>query len=182
MEEATRRALLFFAVPLWLTAGLADWYMHRRTRIEQTAGWRESILHAMMLAEAGVPALLGLFAEVNAGVLLTSYVALLAHQATAIWDVVFTDTRRRILPAEQHIHSFLEVGPMMAVTLLSVLHWDQLRALFGGPGAPDFSLRPKQTPLRREYVLSLLVALVTCGAVPYGEELLRCWRAARQSV
>jgi len=27
---------------LWLGAGLVDWYLHRRTRIEETAGPRES--------------------------------------------------------------------------------------------------------------------------------------------
>lgn len=29
-------------MPLWLGAGLADWYIHRRTRIQDTAGPRES--------------------------------------------------------------------------------------------------------------------------------------------
>ena len=62
-------------MPLWLGAGLADWYIHRRTRIEDTAGARESMIHALMFAETGVPVLLGLFCEVNAGVLLTAYAA-----------------------------------------------------------------------------------------------------------
>ena len=29
-------------MPLWLGAGLADWYIHRRTRIEDTAEWTRS--------------------------------------------------------------------------------------------------------------------------------------------
>jgi hypothetical protein len=50
---------------------LADWYLYRRTRIEQTAGPRESALHSLMSTETGVPVLLGLLFEVNAGVLAT---------------------------------------------------------------------------------------------------------------
>jgi len=43
--NATRGLLLGGVMPLWLGAGLADWYLHRRSRIEQTAGPRESALH-----------------------------------------------------------------------------------------------------------------------------------------
>src|ERR1700751_3251637 len=59
IENATRRLLLVGVMPLWLGAGLADWYLHRRTRIEETAGPRESALHSLMFAETGVPVLLG---------------------------------------------------------------------------------------------------------------------------
>jgi hypothetical protein len=45
IETATRRLLLASVMPLWLGAGLADRYLHRRTRIEQTAGPRESARH-----------------------------------------------------------------------------------------------------------------------------------------
>ena len=44
-------------MPLWVGAGLAGWYLHRRTRIEQTAGPRESLVHHLMFGETGVPAL-----------------------------------------------------------------------------------------------------------------------------
>jgi hypothetical protein len=39
------RLLLGAVMPLWLGAGLADWYLHRCTRIEETAGPRESARH-----------------------------------------------------------------------------------------------------------------------------------------
>jgi hypothetical protein len=42
VEDAVRRLLLGGVMPLWVGAGLADWYLHRRTRIEETAGPRES--------------------------------------------------------------------------------------------------------------------------------------------
>jgi hypothetical protein len=37
VDDATRRALQWFAMPVWIGAGLADWWCHRRTDIEQTA-------------------------------------------------------------------------------------------------------------------------------------------------
>jgi hypothetical protein len=83
VENATRRLLLAGVMPLWLSAGLADWYLHRRTRIEETAGPRESALHSLMFAETGAPVLLGLFCEVNAGVLATAAGAVAAHSATS---------------------------------------------------------------------------------------------------
>jgi hypothetical protein len=39
-----------------------------------------------MFAETGVPVLLGLFCEVNAGVLATAAGAVGVHSATAYWD------------------------------------------------------------------------------------------------
>lgn len=180
VEDATRRSLMYFAVPIWLGAGLADWDCHRRTHIETTSGTHESVIHAMMMAEAGLPALLGLFLEVNAGVLLTAGAAVVVHELTAFWDVSYAEARRRVTPAEQHIHSFLEVTPVMAMSLLTVLHWDQARALAGvGPARADFRLRPKRRPLPARYVGGLLASIVAFGALPYAEELWRCYRADR---
>lgn len=60
-ERAGRQLLLGGVMPMWLGAGLADRYLHRRTHIEDTAGPRESLVHWLMFAETGVPVLLGLF-------------------------------------------------------------------------------------------------------------------------
>jgi hypothetical protein len=67
VEEATRRALQGFVLPVWIGAEVADWWCHRRTDIEHTAGPIESMIHAAMMLEGGLPTLLGLFCEVNAG-------------------------------------------------------------------------------------------------------------------
>ena len=180
VERATRRWLLYFVVPVWLGAGLADWDRHRKTNIETTSGTHESAIHALMMTEAGLPALLGLFLEVNAGVLLTAVAALIVHELTAIWDVAYAVTRRRVTPTEQHIHSLLEVVPLMAVSFLMTLHWDQARALVGvGPDRPDFGLRPKRRPLARPYIVGLLTSIMACVGVPYAEELWRCYRVDR---
>ncbi len=178
VERATLRSLQYFVVPLWIASGLADWYSHRRTHIETTAGARESALHSLMMVEAGIPATLGLFLDVNAGVLLAAFGGFIAHELTAIWDVAYAESRREVTDTEQHIHSFLEVTPLLAVSFLTVLHWDQARALLGrGPGRPEFRVRLKSRPLSLRYRVGLLASIGAFVALPYAEELWRCYRA-----
>jgi hypothetical protein len=179
IEKATSRLLLGGVMPLWLAAGLADWYLHRRTRIEQTAGPRESLVHHLMFAETGVPVLLGLFCEVNAGVLATAYAAAGAHWATAYWDQVYAQDRRRVSPFEQHVHSALEMSPVTAAFLLTALHWDQALALTGRDQRPPrFAVRLKRRdPLSSSARAIVLAAVALFGVLPYAEELWRCWRA-----
>ena len=179
VEDATRRALQWFVVPIWIGAGLADWWCHRRTTIESTAGTTESAIHSAMMAEAGVPAMLGLFCEVNAGVLGLTYATLAVHELTAIWDVAYADGRREVTPTEQHVHGFLERVPLMATLLLTVLHWDQARSAFGLEGQADWRIRGKRRRLSLLYRAGVLGAVTAFVAVPYGEELARCMRAGR---
>jgi hypothetical protein len=179
VDEATRRLLLGFVVPLWVGAGLADWLCHRRSDIEHTAGMREAAIHAAMMSQAGVPALLGLFFEVNAGVLATTLGALATHQATAVWDVAYAESRREVTATEQHVHGLLEQGPVMATAFLFALHWDQAQSLIG-VGDTRARWRPqRKRALDRRYTSALLGAIGAFVAAPYGEELLRCWRASR---
>ncbi|WP_412775329.1 hypothetical protein [Streptomyces violaceus] len=42
--DATTRYLLYGLLPSWFVPGVADWVMHRRTRIEETAGTKESLI------------------------------------------------------------------------------------------------------------------------------------------
>jgi hypothetical protein len=176
-ERSVRRLLLGAVIPLWLGAGTADWFLHRRTHIEDTAGPRESALHALMFAQTGVPVLLGLFCEVNAAVLASAYGAAAVHSATAYWDQSYAEDRRRVSTIEQHVHSLLEVSPLTAALLLTALHWDQAAAL-AGRGSPDFALRLKRRdPLSARTRAGLLAAVAVFGLVPYAEEFWRCWRA-----
>lgn len=179
IEKAVRRLLLGGVMPLWLGAGLADWYLHRRTRIEETAGPRESLIHHLMFAETGVPVLLGLFCEVNAGVLATAYAATGMHWATAYWDQAYAEERRRVSPAEQQVHSVLEMSPVTAAVLLTALHWDQALALAGQDARrPRFAIRVKRRDLLAPPArAALLAAIAVFGLLPYAEELWRCWRA-----
>jgi hypothetical protein len=177
VEKTLRRYLLYFLLPLWMGAGLLDWFYHRRTKIEKTAGTHESMIHALMMSEAGFPLMVGLFLDVNALVLALMIVAFFLHEATAYWDVAYAEGLRNVTPNEQHVHSFLEVIPFMAVSFMICLHWDQFRALVGvGDEPARFELRPKHHPLSRRYTSGLLATVAATVALPYAEEFLRCYR------
>ena len=177
MTQLSELYLMYFIVPLWLAAGVADWICHRRAGIECTSGPKESLIHLLMLAEMGVAVLAGLFLEVNALIFALMLAAFFLHEATALWDVTFASKTRVITPVEQHIHSFLEMLPLMAVSIMALIHWGQFAALFGqGREAADFTLKLKDPPLPLPYVLLLLCAIALCELAPYAEELWRTWR------
>jgi hypothetical protein len=154
-----------------------------QTSIEKTAGTHESIIHALQMAEGGIPAMLGLFLEVNAGVLATTYTAFWVHYGTAFWDVKYAESSPgEVTPNEQHIHGLLEVVPLMATSFLTVLHWDQARALFRlGDERPRFRPELKRRPLPANYVAALGAAIAAAIVLPYGEEIWRCRRAERST-
>ncbi|AKJ09626.1 diguanylate cyclase [Streptomyces incarnatus] len=183
VEVATTRFLLYGLLPGWFVPGLADWLMHRRTRIEDTAGMKESLIHALMMAEVGAPIALTLRYRINPLLLSVQLGAAAVHEATALWDVrTAVDSDREVKPVEQHIHSFLESLPFGALASLMCLHADQVRSLLrGGRGDPyAWRLLPRRRPLSPGYLAGIGVAIGLCVALPYGEELLRCRRAARE--
>jgi len=69
VESVTLRYLMYVLVPAWFVPGVADWVMHRKTRIERTSGLRESLVHALMMGEISVPVTLVLLCEVNPALL-----------------------------------------------------------------------------------------------------------------
>jgi len=174
-----RQYLLLVIVPLWMAAGFIDYVQHKRTRIEETAGTKESVLHAAQLAEGGIPVLLALLLDINALIIAIMVVGLLFHEVTALWDVSYASRRRYVSPFEQHVHSFMEVLPFMALSFVTVLYWNQFTSLFGlGPEAARFELRPKSEPLSSLYLGLLLLSIVAFVVLPYGEELWRCVKAS----
>ncbi|HEX3590150.1 MAG TPA: diguanylate cyclase/phosphodiesterase [Pseudonocardiaceae bacterium] len=183
VESATLRYLLFGLLPGWFVPGLLDWWQHRRTDIEHTAGVRESAIHSLMMAEVGVPLVLALLCEINPLILVIIAAAIAAHEATALWDVSTAEASdREVTPWEQHIHSFLESLPFMATAALTCLHWEQVRELMSAARGPDaWRLRLKLTRLPAGYLGSFAGAIAALVMLPYGEELLRCARAARAS-
>lgn len=180
MADATILVLLYFIMPLWILAGVADWLCHRASDIAHTAGPRESLLHLLMFAEIGLPLLMCLLLEINALVFLVMLTAFALHEATALWDVSYAQSRRRITPFEQHVHSFLELLPLMAGTLVALLNWPAFLSLFAlGDQPADWSLRGKAEPLPFGYVAAILGAALLLEALPYAEELWRGMRARR---
>jgi hypothetical protein len=179
MRDPALILLLYFIMPLWFAAGFADYLCHRATDIEHTAGWRESLLHLLMYAEVAIPLLMCLFLEINALVFAVMIVAFLAHEATALWDVSYAIKYRNVSPIEQHVHSFLEMIPLMAGAFVAVLHWPQLLALFGlGSEPARFTIEWKDEPLPVAYIVTVLVGAFVLELLPYLEEL---WRGLRAS-
>jgi hypothetical protein len=182
VAEVTRNFLMGFVLPLWLTAGVADWACHRATNIETTTGSRESLMDLLMLSEAAVPVLAGLFLEIASPVIALMIVSFLLHDMTALWDVSYALTLREVKPIEQHVHSFLAMVPLMAAAFVCILHWLQVLALFGlGRKKPDWALRLKSRPLPWRYVTSILAAMATLEWGPYFEELARTLTTDRKS-
>ncbi|NEB05442.1 diguanylate cyclase [Streptomyces sp. SID13726] len=180
--DVTTRYLLYGLLPSWFVPGLADWVMHRRTRIEETSGTKESLIHSLMMAEVGIPIALTLRYEVNPLLLTVQLGGAAVHEATALWDVrTAVESDREVKPLEQHIHSFLESLPFGALAALMCLHADQVRALTrGGRGHRDaWRLVPRRRPPSPAYLAGIGAAIGTCVLLPYGEELLRCVRTAR---
>ncbi|HQS16259.1 diguanylate cyclase [Reyranella sp.] len=169
--------LLYAVIPAWLCAGLADWACHRASAIESTSGTKESLLHIAQQTEVGIPLLAVLFFEINALVVATMIVGLVLHQATAIWDVRWANSTRTVGPVEQHIHSVLEMAPVMVFAGFAILAWQAVLDLLNG--RLSLALAPKEQPLSVGYLTVLLLAVGAMGVVPYGEELLRCLRVSR---
>jgi hypothetical protein len=176
-RAVTRGFLLYFVVPLWLCAGVADWICHRASDIQDTTGVKETLTHLLMRAETGVPVPAGLFLEVTSPVLALMIAAFFLHEATALWDVTYAVTRWEVTFIQQHVHSFLEMLPLMAVAFISLLHWPRLLALVGLAEDPDPSIRLKQVRLPVGYVAASLSAIGFFELLPYLEELWRDWRA-----
>jgi hypothetical protein len=177
-DEVLRGMLMYFVLPLWLVAGFADYLCHRASHIEETSGWRESILHLAQFAEMAVPVLTALFLEITSGVIVLMMVFLVLHEATAIWDVRYASKLREISPTEQHVHSVLEMLPLTGLLLVIALHWPEFAALFGY-GTPDFSFALKGAPLPLTYIAVMLALAALFEALPYLEELIRGLRYRR---
>ena len=170
--------LMYFVLPVWFAAGIADWLCHRHSDIEHTAGPKESLLHLLMFGEIAIPLVMCLVLEINALVFAVMIIAFLAHELTAFWDVSYAVSRRAVTPLEQHVHSFLEMMPLAAGLLVATLHWPQLLALFAlGDEPARFAVEWKREPLPLASIAAVLVAAALLELLPYLEELWRSLRA-----
>ena len=180
LADPTVLILMYFILPVWLVAGFADWLCHRASHIETTTGVKESLIHLLMFSEVGAPLLACMFLDINALIIALMIVMFFTHEATALWDVSYAVTAREVTPIEQHVHSFLEMIPLMAILSVISLHWGQFLALFGlGSEHAQFFLRWKTTPLPTTYIFSILAAIVLFELIPYLEEFVRGLRAKR---
>ncbi|GAC1550262.1 MAG: hypothetical protein NVS3B16_24530 [Vulcanimicrobiaceae bacterium] len=179
-EIAIRRYLLYFMLPLWIVPGIADWYLHRRTKIEATSGTHESLTHQLMMGAIGVPIRCGLLFDINALVLVIMMGGYVVHEGVSYWDVRYAGKRRDVPAIEQHTHSFLEMLPFMGASFAVCLKPRQFAAIFGrGDEPPRWRFEAKRPALTARYVATILAAVTVAVALPYAEEFVRCYRVDR---
>ncbi len=167
MRDWLSALLLWGIYPAWLLAGAGDYFCHRGTDIQRTSGTVESWLHLAQFACLAVAFACALLLKISTAVFVLMVVLVLAHSVLSYIDVRYTDSRRRILPIEQTVHGFMDVLPLVAVALLGVQHWPEIRA-----GSTTFAPVPS---IGLERVL-LLSSFVVLAGLPIVEELLRCFR------
>jgi hypothetical protein len=183
MQDAASFVLMYLVFPVWVAAGFADWWCHRRTAIAITSGIGENLLHWLMYAEIGVGMLAVLLFDIDAAVLAIVFGVFVVHELTVYWDLAFSTVRRDVGPFEQMVHSFLELLPLFSLGLLAMLAWPQAQAIVHvGDDVADWSLRAKQQPLPELYVLGALAASAVFNALPLLQETLSCLFAQRRPV
>jgi hypothetical protein len=171
------QALLMYVVfPLWVGAGLADWWCHRRTAIETTTGLRESLTHIVLFGQMALGGLAILFLEINMAVLVLLSALFLSHELTTWLELRWVRGHRELRAGEQMVHSFLELLPLFVLLSLLALHLES-----SGPGRPaqPWQWQAKTTPLPPAYLLASCGAVFALNLLPLLEELRRCWRASR---
>jgi hypothetical protein len=176
-ELALHRFFLYFLMPLWFVPSIADWWWHKKSDIEHTAGTHESVTHLLMMSAVGVPVTMSLLCDINALVIVAMMGGLLAHEGISYWDVRYAKSLRRVDAIEQHTHSFLEMIPLMALSAMMCLRPKQFAAAFGRGDEPArWHLELKERPLSPRYLTAIVGCIVAFVAAPYTEEFFRCLR------
>ena len=168
MQTAAAFILMYVVFPIWVAMGLADWACHRRTGIAITSGIKENLMHWLMYAEIGVGMLAVVLFEVNAALLAVVLAVFLVHEATVYWDLAYSSIRRDVDPAEQMVHSFLELLPLVSLALLALI-----------ADRADWSLRLRTEPWPLAYLAGAAAATLLFNALPLAQETVACLRARR---
>ena len=180
IERAVRAFLLYVLVPFWMLPGFGDYVCHRRAKIEDTSGTHEALTHVLMIASTGAGIGAGLIFEINEGVLAVMAAAAVAHEAIVLWDVGYAVKRRPPSATEQHFHSFLEVLPFTALAFVACLHPAEASNVMRWKVTPErAALRPKRIPESPTYVAAIVAAGTILLALPYLEEVVRCFKVDR---
>lgn len=176
IELLIPKFMLYGLLPVWVIAGAADYFLHRRTSIETTSGWHETQLHILQALQIGVPLLAGLFLEINSLVIAIMIACVIAHMLTALWDSSYTAPRRYISPIEQHVHSHMEYVPVVALILVVFLYWESFLGLLGGGTRPaSYELRWKVEPLPPGVIATVLIPIFGVQALLLLDETRRTW-------
>ena len=184
MDDLLWMLLGYVVLPLWLLAGVVDYWTHQRTSIALTAGPRESRLHLVQTLQVGIPVLIVLFLELNLFALALLVAGAVAHTLTAYWDVRYASGRREILPLEQLAHAFLFTLPLFATVLLVIMHWPAVHTPTGlaSSGAGDWGLALRDPAWPTSVVTTVLLASFVFGLLPALAEFWQVRRVYRREV
>lgn len=159
---------------VWLATGLGDFLAHWRTDLPHTSGVAESATHLAQLALLGAAVTLGLAFEAGPSSALATLALVVAHAAVGYWDTRIAFRRRRVLlPIEQHIHSVLDMAPIIAFAWWVVSTWPA--------AASGWQLEPRRPALPVAFWLAALVPPVVLCVAPALLEFRAAWMARRQS-
>jgi hypothetical protein len=167
--------LMYGVLPLWILAGLADWWCHRRTSIETTTGLRESALHLFLFLQMGMGVAVALLLQINLLTLGVLALIFVLHEASTWFELQWVHGKRDIRAGEQMVHSFLEMLPLFALLMLTALHAD---AFGRWDDAGEWRVRWKAQPLPVGYLLASFLGAIVFNLLPLLEE---CWRCIRCS-
>lgn len=169
----TPTGLIYGAYLVWLVAGLGDFVMHWRTDLRLTSGVAESAAHLAQLALLGTGIVLGLAFEVGPAMAVLLAVIVAMHACVGYLDSrIAFGTRRTLFPVEQHLHSILDMAPIIALGLLLALTWPA--AVAGGTGWMPV-LRTPALPFA-VWCWVIAPAMVLC-VVPALMEFRAAWRS-----
>lgn len=163
--------IAYTAYLLWLVAGLADFVCHRLSNIPITSGIRESTYHLVQVALIGSGAFVWLALEPGWDVFKLCSLLAICHAVVGYLDTKSAYGVRPITPAEQHIHSVLDIAPWVALALMA---W--LIASDDWLPAVGFGLRSDPLPL--QIWLGTLAPAGLLVGLPVLAEAVACRRAA----
>ena len=175
IDELLAGFLLYAAFPLWVAAGCGDYCCHRITDIEGTTGRVESALHAVQYVQIVAGIAVALFLETTSLVLVLLIALALLHLATGYFDIRYTTGRRYVSPFEQHVHSYMEILPLIATAHWVIMHWDAFAPILGG-GVASWVVTPRQELAPTGVIAAIALGMAAAGAA-IAEEYLRCTRS-----
>ncbi len=179
MDEATLvlNVILYVLLPLWGIAGMLDWWCHRNTEIEKTSGLKEAYIHCLMGVQICIPLVLSLLFEVNVLIMLLCFVALIAHEVVAHYDVHFATGKREISIWEVHAHNYLATLPFFLILLIIVRKWEVFLDMATLNWSGGFSIEWRKEPLGNSgnYATFYMVLMGIFVVFPYMQEWWRCY-------
>jgi hypothetical protein len=140
---------------------------------------KESLIHSLMGIQLGIPIVLCLVFYVNVAILLLCFVAFVAHEVVAHYDVYYSAPLRRISIWEVHVHNYMATIPLYLLMLIVVLNWETVQQLVSLDWAGQFVFRRVEQPHGGStYLRNYLIFMTVLCVFPYLEENVRCLRVA----